>query len=84
MCICAQTVGAKKAFIYLRFEYRNLVNALKESIKEVKGLNNAFADIKFDIRLGAGPYVAGEETALFESIEGKGPRPRRDRNYFPT
>lgn len=36
------------------------------------------------MRLGGGPYVAGEETALFESIEGKGARPRPDRNQFAT
>ena len=43
---------------------------LNESIKEIKSMNSAFANINFEIRLGAGPYVAGEETALFESIEG--------------
>lgn len=36
------------------------------------------------MRLGGGPYVAGEESAQFESIEGKPARPRADRNVFPT
>ena len=39
---------------------------------------------EFEIRIGGGPYIAGEETALFESIEGKGARPRADRRKFPT
>ena len=47
----------------MRYEYRNLKNALLTSIEEVKKLHPKFANINFHIRLGGGPYVAGEETA---------------------
>lgn len=80
MCICANTIGADKAVIYLRYEYRNLKEELLKAVKEVQGMNAEFAKVKFEVRLGGGPYVAGEETALFESIEGKGARPRANRN----
>jgi len=63
MCICAVTIGAKNAYIYLRYEYRNLKEALMNSVNEVKKLHPKFSDLKFHIRLGGGPYVAGEETA---------------------
>ena len=43
-------------------------------------LHPKLSKVHFEIRLGGGPYVAGEETALFESIEGKGARPRPNRN----
>ena len=84
MCICAKTIGAKKAVIYLRYEYRNIKADLNKSIKEVQALHSTLANVSFEIRIGGGPYVAGEETALFESIEGKGARPRTDRNQFAT
>jgi len=86
MGICAKTVGAKNAFIYLRYEYRNLVPELNKTIENVKQQHPELSDIKFQIRLGGGPYVAGEETAQFESIQGEAPLPRKDRpwNVFAT
>lgn len=86
MGICAKTIGAKRCFMYLRYEYRNLVPALEQAIKEVQNTCPELADLKYEIRLGGGPYVAGEENAQFESIEGNPPLPRKDRpgNVFPT
>lgn len=63
MCISAKTIGAQKAYIYLRYEYRNLKEIMLKYVEEVKKLHADFANIEFEIRLGAGPYVAGEETA---------------------
>lgn len=63
MCICATTIGAKSAYVYLRYEYRNLKEDILKSVEAVKKLNPKFTDIKFTVRLGGGPYVAGEETA---------------------
>eukprot|EP01083_Nonionella_stella_P049511 131900_1 len=84
MCICANTIGANKAYIYLRYEYRNYAKDLEGAIADVKKMNPAFEKIAFETKLGAGPYIAGEESALFESIEGKPCKPRTDRNKFPT
>eukprot|EP00827_Trimyema_finlayi_P001079 TRINITY_DN135_c0_g1_i2.p1 TRINITY_DN135_c0_g1~~TRINITY_DN135_c0_g1_i2.p1 ORF type:complete len:1240 (-),score=527.54 TRINITY_DN135_c0_g1_i2:126-3845(-) len=84
MCICAYTMKSKKMFAYLRYEYRNEKESMYEIFNEVKAQNSEFKDLELEIRIGGGPYVAGEETALFESIEGKKAFPRSDKNYFPT
>lgn len=84
MAICAYCIGAKEGFIYLRAEYNFMLNKLNEivenfnrKIKEI-GLN-----FEIQIRSGAGAYVCGEESALFESIEGKRGEPR-NKPPFPT
>ncbi len=86
MGICAKTIGAKNCFMYLRYEYRNLVPAIEQGIKEVQNTCPELADLKYEVRLGGGPYVAGEENAQFESIQGMAPLPRKDRpaSVFPT
>jgi len=86
MGICAKTIGAKKAYMYLRYEYRNLVADLEKAIKEVQSTCPELADLHYEVRLGGGPYVAGEENAQFESIMGGAPLPRKDRpaTVFPT
>jgi len=86
MGICAKTIGAKKCYMYLRYEYRNLVADLQQSIKQVQTSCPELADLHYEIRLGGGPYVAGEENAQFESIQGGAPLPRKDRpaTVFPT
>ena len=43
MCICAKTIGAKNAVLYLRYEYRNLKEELYKAIKEVKAMHPEFA-----------------------------------------
>ena len=67
--IAAYAVGAKKAYIYLRAEYRYLSDGLKGAVDQAaaKGL----LDLPIKIQEGAGAYVCGEESALMNSIEGK-------------
>ncbi len=85
MAIAAFAVGASYGYIYVRAEYPLAVKNLKTAIKQAERmglLGNAICGTKFsfhvDIRLGAGAFVCGEETALMASIEGKrgSPRPR--------
>lgn len=85
MAIAGYSIGANTGYVYVRAEYPIAVNRLEIAIKQAKetGLlgNNIFGtDFSFDleIRLGAGAFVCGEETALLNSIEGKRgmPRPR--------
>ncbi len=90
MAIAAYAVGANQGFIYIRAEYPIAVQRLNIAIKQAKeyGLlgNNIFGtDFSFDLelRLGAGAFVCGEETALLTSIEGKRGEPR-PRPPFPA
>jgi len=85
MTICGYTVGAQKGYFYIRAEYGLAINRVKIALKQAyeKGLlgkNILGTDFSFDIdiRLGAGAFVCGEETALLSSIEGKRgtPKPR--------
>jgi bidirectional [NiFe] hydrogenase diaphorase subunit len=85
MAIAAYAVGAQKGYIYVRAEYPLAVKHLKTAIKHAERLGllgNSICGTRFsfhvDIRLGAGAFVCGEETALIASIEGKRgtPRPR--------
>ena len=86
MGICAKTIGAKKCYLYLRYEYRNFQADIEKSIKHLHETCPRLRDVSFEVRLGGGPYVAGEENAQFESIQGAAPLPRKDRpsNVFPT
>jgi bidirectional [NiFe] hydrogenase diaphorase subunit len=85
MTIAGYATGASEGFIYVRAEYPLAVKRLKLAIKQAEKLGllgNEICDTTFsfriDIRLGAGAFVCGEETALIASIEGgRGtPRPR--------
>ncbi len=83
MSIAAYAIGAQRGFIYVRAEYPIAVQRLEIAINQAReyGIlgNNIFGtDFSFDIeiRLGAGAFVCGEETALLESIEGKRGQPR--------
>ena len=69
LAIAAFAIGAKKAFIYLRGEYRYLLPGLKKAVDQTtrKGL----VDVPIEIREGAGAYICGEESALMNSIEGR-------------
>lgn len=85
LLIAAYSVGADKGYFYVRAEYplavKRLRNAIRQSEKcgflghDILGTSFSF---KLDVRLGAGAFVCGEETALIASIEGKRgtPRPR--------
>jgi len=85
MAIAAYAVGAQKGFIYVRAEYPLAVKHLRTAIKQAERLGLLGSNIcgtrfsfQADIRLGAGAFVCGEETALIASIEGRRgtPRPR--------
>jgi bidirectional [NiFe] hydrogenase diaphorase subunit len=85
MAIAAYAVGASRGFIYCRAEYPLAVKRLRTAIRQAEQLGllgNNICDTTFnfriDIRLGAGAFVCGEETALIASVEGKRgvPRPR--------
>ena len=85
MAICGYAVGATKGYVYVRAEYPIAVTRLQNAINQAKeyGLlgKNIFDsgfDFDLEIRLGAGAFVCGEETALMTSIEGNRgePRPR--------
>ena len=84
MAVCGHVIGAKKGFIYLRGEYKYLKPELEKAIKEFEYYCK---EIKFDfsiqIFMGSGAYICGEETALFESMEGKRGEPRNKPPY-PT
>jgi [NiFe] hydrogenase diaphorase moiety large subunit len=72
MAVCGFIVGAKNGIIYLRGEYKFLEEPLNEAINEFsyycKKIN---LDFSIKIFMGSGAYICGEETALFESLEGK-------------
>jgi bidirectional [NiFe] hydrogenase diaphorase subunit len=85
MAIAGYAIGANRGFIYVRAEYPLAIKHLNKAIQQAKqyGLlgsqifESGF-DFKIDIRIGAGAFVCGEETALIHSIEGGrgNPRPR--------
>ena len=90
MAIAGYAIGANQGYVYVRAEYPIAVNRLQIAIDQAKeyGLlgDNIFGtDFSFnlDIRLGAGAFVCGEETALMTSIEGKRGEPR-PRPPFPA
>jgi [NiFe] hydrogenase diaphorase moiety large subunit len=84
MAICGKAIGAKKGFMYLRGEYMYLVPDLMAELniyhEHAKRVN---LDFTIEIRMGSGAYICGEESALFESIEGKRGEPRNKPPY-PT
>lgn len=85
MAIAAYAVGANQGYIYIRAEYPIAINRLQTAIRQAQSFGilgsqifDSRFDFKIDIRIGAGAYVCGEETALMASIEGKRgtPHPR--------
>lgn len=83
MAIAAYAIGAKQGYVYVRAEYPLAIKRLEKAIQQARkyGLlgNNIFeTSFSFDIeiRIGAGAFVCGEETALLASIEGKRGQPR--------
>jgi NADH-quinone oxidoreductase subunit F len=90
MMIAAYAVGARHGYIYVRGEYPYAFKVMGDALAEARqagliGENSLGAGLAFDIemRLGAGAYICGEETALLESIEGKRGFPRI-KPPFPT
>ena len=83
MAIAAYAIGANQGYIYVRAEYPIAVHRFQVAIDQAREYGilgkNIFGtkfDFDVDIRLGAGAFVCGEETALLESIEGKRGQPR--------
>jgi len=70
MVICGLAVGARKGFIYIRSEYPRAIAVLEHALVVARA-NGLFEDCAIELRIGAGSYVCGEETALLESLEGK-------------
>ncbi len=84
MAIASKAIGAKKGYVYLRGEYKFLLPKLNEELDLFHSLLKEFGhDFEIEIRLGSGAYICGEESALFESIEGKRGEPRNKPPY-PT
>jgi len=84
MAIAARAVGAKSGYVYLRGEYKFLIPKLNEQLKNFHQMMDEFNhNFRIQIRLGSGAYICGEESALFESIEGKRGEPRNKPPY-PT
>jgi bidirectional [NiFe] hydrogenase diaphorase subunit len=85
MAIAGLAIGADRGYIYARAEYPLAIKRLQKAIQQAKKYGllgsqifDSLFDFKIDIRVGAGAFVCGEETALIASIEGKrgNPRPR--------
>ena len=84
MTVCARIIGAQRGFVYLRAEYLFLLEKLERTLtqrREDKLLGQRISgidgfDFDIEIRLGAGAYICGEESALLESLEGKRGIPR--------
>ncbi len=84
MAIAGKAIGAKKGVVYLRAEYKFLIPQL---MMELDGFHTLIKDIGYNFqieyKLGSGAYICGEESALFESIEGYRGEPRNKPPY-PT
>lgn len=90
MAIAGYAIGATKGFVYVRAEYPIAVKRLQKAIDQAreygllgKNIFNSGFDFDLNIRLGAGAFVCGEETALMTSIEGNRGEPR-PRPPFPA
>jgi NADH-quinone oxidoreductase subunit F len=90
MTIAGFTVGAEQGYVYLRGEYPLAIERMQDAIDQARGRGLLGGDImgqgvRFDleIRKGAGAYICGEETAIFNSIEGYRGEPR-NKPPFPT
>jgi NADH-quinone oxidoreductase subunit F len=91
MALSAYAIGARKGYIYIRGEYPRAQKIVGKAITQAMangylGENILGTDFSFDVELrsGAGAYICGEETALFESIEGKRGFPRLKPPYPTT
>jgi NADH-quinone oxidoreductase subunit F len=83
MCIAAYAIGATKGYIYIRGEYPYIFPVLEHALEDARNAGYLGNNFDIEIRVGAGAYICGEETALFESIEGKRGFPRI-KPPFPT
>ncbi len=89
--IAAHTVGAKASFIYINHEYEeehaNMAKAMDQArAKGLVGKNilGSGLDLELELFSGQGSYVAGEETAMLESMQGRPAMPRQKPPFYPT
>ncbi|HWP97148.1 MAG TPA: NADH-quinone oxidoreductase subunit NuoF [Syntrophomonadaceae bacterium] len=75
MAICGAAISSQQGYIYCRGEYPFVVDLLRKAIASAKE-SGALGSFDIEVRMGAGAYVCGEETALIESIEGHRGEPR--------
>jgi len=78
MTIAGISVGATKGFVYIRSEYPHAIHCMQRAIAAARkanclgaGIAGSKHDFDLEIRVGAGAYVCGEETAMLDSLEGK-------------
>jgi [NiFe] hydrogenase diaphorase moiety large subunit len=91
MTLCGRVIGARKGYLYLRAEYRYMLQDLEDTLhcRRASGLLGERIlgvpgfDFDIEIHLGAGAYICGEESALIEALEGKRGVPRK-RPPFPV
>ncbi|GAB1405104.1 hypothetical protein MASR1M74_22830 [Lentimicrobium sp.] len=84
MTICAYVIGAREGYIYMRGEYNFLLKSLQKKLDNYNALlTEKGVDFQIYFKSGSGAYVCGEESALFESMEGKRGEPRNKPPY-PT
>jgi len=90
MIIAAHVVGASRGYIYVRGEYPRAFGIMRDAVAEARqagftgtAILGSALEFEIEMRLGAGAYICGEETALLESIEGKRGLPRI-KPPFPT
>ena len=83
MALCAYAIGATQGYVYIRGEYKLSIERIRQAIAAAReagllGTNIFGSGFSFDVdvKIGAGAYVCGEETALIESMEGKRGLPR--------
>ncbi len=83
MILAGYAIGARRGYVYVRGEYPLAVARLKKALNQARrlgvlgdGICGTTFDFQIDIRLGAGAFVCGEETALIASVEGKRGQPR--------
>jgi NADH-quinone oxidoreductase subunit F len=81
MAIAAFATGCEKGFLYVRGEYPLARHRIENAIQQAQA--RGLLDLDIDVRRGAGAYICGEETALFNSIEGRRGEPR-NKPPFPV
>jgi NADH-quinone oxidoreductase subunit F len=81
MTIAAFATGCEKGYLYVRGEYPLARHRIENAIKQAQA--HGLLDQEIEVRRGAGAYICGEETALFNSIEGKRGEPR-NKPPFPV
>lgn len=89
--IAGHAIGASKGYVFVRGEYPEAAQTLQEAIDKMytahllgENILGSGFDFDLEIRRGAGAYICGEETALFEAIEGKRGHPRLKPPYPTT